>query len=156
MRTPPADTVPHDRVTDPARAEGIVDGVYVDRIPLAVDRAFVQRGHDRFDVFCAPCHGVAGDGDSIVADNMHLRRPPSIATGGARDYPDGRLFAIVTHGYGLMRSYAEDLSIDERWATIAYLRALQLRQGIPMAALPHELRERAESELARRGEGERP
>ncbi len=148
MRTPPADTVPRSRVTgDPAYADGIEDGAYVERIPIEVTREVLDRGRDRFEVFCATCHGVAGDGDSIVAANMEQRRPPSLVDAEVRGFPAGRIFAVVTKGYGLMRSYEEDLSIDERWATISYLRALQIRSGVPLAALPPDLRTRAESQL---------
>src|SRR6185295_2912810 len=62
MRTPPTDTVARDRVVEPQLAEGKLDGAWIDRIPVAIDRGVVERGHDRFDVFCAPCHGIAGDG----------------------------------------------------------------------------------------------
>jgi hypothetical protein len=154
MRTPPADTVARDRVVDPELAEGRVDGVWIDRLPLAIDRGVIERGRDRFDVFCAPCHGIAGDGDSIVAANMQLRRPPSIVDARVRAFPVGRIFGVVTHGYGMMRSYAEDLSVDERWATMAYLRALQVRTGVPLDALPLAMRERAERDLRQGGEGE--
>jgi mono/diheme cytochrome c family protein len=147
MRTPPADTIERDHVSDPALAQGVVDGAYVDRVPLDVDRSLVSRGHDRFDTFCSPCHGIAGDADSIVAANMSVRRPPSLVDDEARSYPPGYLFRVISTGYGVMRSYAEDLTIEERWATVAYLRALQLRSGVPLAALPAALRERAEGEL---------
>jgi mono/diheme cytochrome c family protein len=148
MRTPPRDTVPRSRITgDPAFADGVEDGTYVDRIPLEVTRDVLERGRDRFETFCAACHGVAGDGDSIVAANMQERRPPSLVDSEVRAYPVGRIFAVVTKGYGLMRSYEEDLSIDERWATISYLRALQIRSGVPLASLPLDLRTRAESQL---------
>jgi hypothetical protein len=148
MRTPPADTVPRSRVTnDPAFAQGLEDGAEVERIPIEVTREVLNRGRDRFDTFCAPCHGVAGDGDSIVASNMQVRRPPSLVATDVKAMPVGRIFRIVTFGYGLMRSYEEDLTIDERWATISYLRALQLRSGVPLGALPVALRARAEEEL---------
>jgi mono/diheme cytochrome c family protein len=147
MRTPPAETVARDRITrNPALAEGLVDGRYVDEIPVAITRDLVDQGHDRFDTFCAACHGLLGDGDSIVAANMP-RRPPSLIHGDTPKSPPGRIFQIVTHGYGMMRSYAEDLGVEERWAVIAYLRALQLRSGVPLYALPLALRERAEREL---------
>jgi len=148
MRMPPEGTVPRTRVTgDPAFAEGIVAGAYVKRIPVEVTRELVERGHDRFDTFCSPCHGIAGDGDSIVAANMERRRPPSLLDARVRAYPAGLLFRIVTSGYGMMRSYEEDLAIEDRWATISYLRALQMRTGMPLSALPLALRERAEKEL---------
>jgi len=64
-----------------------------------------------------------------------------------RDMPAGRIFQVITHGYGLMRSYAQDLSVDERWATVAYVRALELRSAIPLDRLPVAMRARAEKAL---------
>ena len=78
---------------------------------------------------------------------MERRRPPSLLDARVRAYPAGLLFRIVTSGYGMMRSYEEDLAIEDRWATISYLRALQMRTGMPLSALPLALRERAEKEL---------
>jgi mono/diheme cytochrome c family protein len=149
MRTPPPDTVAHDRITDnPALATGLIDGGYVDRIPVDVTREVMDRGRTRFDIFCAACHGIAGDGDSLVAANMQLRRPPSLLSTEVEGYPAGRIFQIVSQGYGLMRPYSDSLTVDERWAVIWYLRALQLRSGVSLDRLPLALRGRAEKELA--------
>jgi mono/diheme cytochrome c family protein len=148
MRSPPAGTFAHDGATgDPALREGIVNGAYVDRIPLELGGELLQRGRARYDVFCAPCHGIAGDGQSMVASSMQLRRPPSLVDESVRAFPVGRIFQVVTHGYGLMRSYSDDLPIEERWAVVAYLRALELRAGVPLDRLPLALRTRAEREL---------
>ncbi len=94
-------------------------------------------------MYCAACHGLAGDGDSPVARNMALRKPPSLHEPRIRALPAGRLYAVVRDGYGLMPSYAEELSVGERWAVVAYVRALQLSQGARLAELPPELRSEA-------------
>jgi mono/diheme cytochrome c family protein len=148
MRSPPAGAIAHDRQTaDPARSSGMVDGRYVEQIPMEVSKATMDRGHARFDIFCAACHGVAGDGESMVAANMQLRRPPSLVNLEVRAYPAGKVFQIVSEGYGFMRSYADSLSIDDRWAVIWYLRALQLRSGVSLDGLPLALQGRAKAEL---------
>jgi mono/diheme cytochrome c family protein len=126
MQAPPAFTVP--RV--PASTE---------KPPL--DRALVERGRDRFNVFCAACHGQRGDGQSEVARNMELRKPPSLVIGDPRHFSDERIERLIREGYGLMPSYAFELDVRDRWAVIFYLRALQLSQSIEIDRLPKEMRE---------------
>jgi mono/diheme cytochrome c family protein len=148
MRSPPAGAVAYDRPTaDPALSSGVVNNRYVEQIPMDLSKPTMDRGHARFDIFCAACHGIAGDGESMVAANMQLRRPPSLVNAEVRSYPAGKIFQIVSEGYGLMRSYADTLSIDERWAVIWYLRALQLRSGVSLDRLPLALQDRANTEL---------
>jgi mono/diheme cytochrome c family protein len=141
MRTPPAGTVSRARpLGRPALEEGVVDGRFVERVQVPVDLALLDRGRDRFDAFCATCHGVRGDGDSPVARAMTLRKPPSLLSPPVATYPPGRIFAATTAGYGLMPSYASVLPTRDRWAVVAYLRALVLSQAVPLDDLPAELR----------------
>jgi hypothetical protein len=148
MRAPPSGAIANDRITsDPAKSNGMMDGRYVEQIPLYLTKTTMDRGHQRFDIFCAPCHGVAADGESMVAANMTLRRPPSLVNDDVRAYPAGKIFQIMTEGYGLMRSYADSLSIDDRWAVIWYLRALQIRSGVSLDGLPLAMQDRAKAEL---------
>ena len=145
MRRPPEGTVPRGATLGPpAVVEGIADGRFVERVPLPVTRTRLARGRERFAIFCAPCHGLAGDGASQVAENMTLRKPPSLVDADARDFPAGRIYAAITRGYGLMRSYAADLDLDDRWAVTAYVRALQLSRAVPLDDLDRALREEAE------------
>jgi mono/diheme cytochrome c family protein len=79
LLTPPAGTVPRGTIVDaPALTEGVVGGVYVDTIPVPVTRELVLRGRERYDIYCAPCHGLLGDGVSEIARQMPLRKPPSL------------------------------------------------------------------------------
>jgi mono/diheme cytochrome c family protein len=148
MRSPPAGTVSRDRLLGaPALTDGVVGGQYVESIPLGVDRALLARGRDRFDVFCATCHGIEAAGVSPVAHVMELRRPPSLVAPPVTGFPSGRLFQVVSLGYGLMPAYATELEMRDRWAVVAYVQALQLRQGVPLASLPTDLRVRAQEAL---------
>ena len=149
LRTPPDGTVPHD---PEARPEGFVPsaegGAEIRQIPLPLTRDLLVAGRQRFETFCAPCHGLRGDGASIVAETMDLRRPPSIAGAAARTLTVGRIYQVIGEGYGLMRSYAEDLPApEERWSVVAYLQALQTSHGVPLDALPPEVRREAERQL---------
>lgn len=149
MRTPPEGTLPRDeRLGAPALTQGIVAGAYVENIPLPLTRPVLDAGAARFEVYCAPCHGLRGDGESVVADQMDLRRPPPIAGPAAQALPAGRIYQVIVDGYGLMRSYREDLiTPEERWAVVAYLRALTLSHGVPLDSLPPEIRREAERQL---------
>ena len=145
MRSPPEGTVPYHGLLDPA----VETGLSADQKPLALspvpfDDALLALGRARFEVTCAACHGVLGDGQSQVALNMSLRRPPSLHL--YRDRPDGYLYQVITLGYGLMPSYARVLSVRDRWAVIAYVRALQLSQYAKVEELPPELRDQLEGE----------
>jgi len=152
MRRPPEDSVPVTRQeTAPGLAVGMTPrGDYLIRPPIPVTRPLLALGRLRFETYCAACHGIAGDGESIVAANMSLRQPPSLINARVQSFPDGRIYQIIVLGYGLMRPYTEDLTTsEERWATVAYLRALQLSQrvGVPLDSLPPGERIRAAEEL---------
>lgn len=149
MRTPPEGTIPRDEpIGNPAVNQGTVGDLYAADIPLPLTRELLTAGRARYETYCAPCHGLRGDGESWVAINMDLRRPPALAGADARALAPGRIYQVIDQGYGLMRSYAEDLiSPEERWAVVAYLRALQLSHGVPLASLPGAARTRAEEEL---------
>ncbi|HET8733682.1 MAG TPA: cytochrome c [Anaeromyxobacteraceae bacterium] len=143
MRGPPRGAVPYGPLLDPAVATGRgPDGRPVALLPVAVDAKLLARGRQRFDITCAACHGVLGDGESQVALNMSLRRPPSLHE--FRDLPDGTLYQIISEGFGLMPSYATELTVQDRWAVVAYVRALQLSQHATVDQVPPDVRRRLE------------
>lgn len=148
MRPPPAGTVSRARVLDrPDLTDGVVDGRAVTTIPVPVDRARLARGRDRFDLLCATCHGVRGDGVSPVARNMELRKPPPLIEPPVTGFPPGRVFQVISVGYGLMPAYGTMLAPEDRWAVVAYLRALQLSQGVALDRLPNDVRAQARQAL---------
>jgi mono/diheme cytochrome c family protein len=145
MRSPPAGTVPYGPLLDPAVETGRgPDGKLLATSPVPVDLPLLARGRSRFDITCAACHGVMGDGQSQVALNMSLRPPPSLHL--YRDRTDGYLYQVVTEGFGLMPSYASVLSARDRWAVVAYVRALQLSQHARVDQLPEDLRRKLSEE----------
>jgi len=148
MRTPPSGTVSRERILgNPAFTEGVVDGKYVERIPIGLNRAIVERGRDRYDVYCAVCHSVDGDAESAVAREMTLRHPPALTDPVVRGFPPGRIFQVASRGYGLMPDYASALSPEDRWAVVAYVRALQRSQSASLDEMPPALRREAERRL---------
>ncbi len=106
--------------------------------PPATDLALLQRGQARFDVYCAPCHSIVGDGDGMIA-RRGFPHPPTFHQARLREAPDRHFYEVVTQGYGVMVSYADRVTPQDRWAIVAYIRALQLSQDAPLAALPPEL-----------------
>jgi mono/diheme cytochrome c family protein len=135
MRAPPAGTVPRGSVGDPARQQGVgADGKPLARSPVPFTPKLLAAGRTRFEIYCAACHGLVGDGQSQVALNMSLRRPPSLHL--YRDVPDGYIFQVISKGFGLMPSYAAELTPEERWSVVGYLRALQLSQHASAAQVP--------------------
>ena len=131
------------------RAGGDVDaGVFIERIPLAVDRALLERGRERFDISCAPCHGTIGDGSSVIAQKMSLRPPPSLLGDSVRAAADGKLEEVVRVGWGTMAGYESQLTSRDRWAVVAYVRALQLSQRAPLDLAPADERQRLAAEPA--------
>lgn len=97
-------------------------------------------GRRRFDVTCATCHGLEGDGESVVATKMQHRRPASFHTPRSRALSRHQIFTIATAGYGLMPGYSDVLSTRERWAVAFYAQALQLRHAARAADLPEALK----------------
>lgn len=145
MRAPPEGTVPHGALAPLEVSTGLgPDGKAVALVPLPVDAKLLARGRARFEVTCAVCHGVLGDGESQVALNMSLRRPPSLHA--FRDVPDGHIYRVVSEGFGLMPSYAAELGIEDRWAIVAYVRALQLSQHASLEQVPPDARRKLEEE----------
>jgi mono/diheme cytochrome c family protein len=145
MRAPPAGTVPYRPPIDPAVATGLTpDGRPLPTMPVAVTPELLARGRRGFEVYCAACHGVLGDGQSQVALNFSLRKPANLHD--YRGTPDGHIFEVVTLGFGFMPSYANQLSIEDRWAVVAYVRALQLSQHATLDQVPPDARERLEQE----------
>lgn len=145
MRPAPEGTVAREDVLAPGLATGLSpDGTPLSRIPVPVTRATLALGRKRFEVVCAVCHGLVGDGDSLVARNMSLRPPPSLHL--KVQNPDGWFFRVVSEGFGVMPSYASHLTVEERWAVVAYLRALQLSQRARLDQIPADERARLQGE----------
>ena len=109
------------------------DGL-VDQLPVPLTKELLARGRDRFDVFCAPCHGRVGTGEGAVT-KRGMRLPPSYHIPRLREVPLGYFFDVITNGFGIMPDYAEQVPPADRWAIAAYIRVLQVSQGIPAAEL---------------------
>ena len=114
---------------DAAFYTGKVDGKPVETFPLAVDAALLARGRARFEISCTPCHGFLGNGDgAVVARGM--KRPPSWHIERLQKSPPGYFFDVITNGFGEMIDQADRINPKDRWAIVAFVRALQLSQNV--------------------------
>lgn len=119
--------------------QGRRNGQLVAEMPYAVTRRMLDRGRERYNIYCTPCHGYAGDGEGMIVQRG-LKHPPSFHIDRLREAPVGHYFDVITNGFGAMYSYASRIPVDDRWAIISYIRALQLAQRAPVAAVPADKR----------------
>lgn len=104
-------------------------------IPFPVDRAVLESGRERFDIYCTPCHARTGDGNGMIVQRGYIR-PPSYHTDRLRNAPLGHFFDVITNGFGAMPDYAAQIKPRDRWAIAAYIRVLQFSQYAPASLLP--------------------
>jgi cytochrome c553 len=120
--------------------EGVVEGRPAEAFPMPITATVLERGRDRFNVFCSPCHGRTGEGNGMIVQRG-FRRPPSYHDERLRGAPAGYFFDVMTRGFGAMQDYSAQLAADDRWAIAAYIRALQLSQHATVDDVPADRRE---------------
>jgi mono/diheme cytochrome c family protein len=114
---------------------GKVNGELVETFPFPIARADLDRGQERFNVFCAPCHGRTGTGSGMVVQRGY-RQAASYHIDRLRQAPVGYFFDVVTNGFGAMPDHRAQIPVDDRWRIIAYIRALQLSHNATSAEIP--------------------
>lgn len=147
MRPPVPGTIPRSQPpADPLLETGQRDGKPIDHFPLPVTAALVERGRERYNIYCAVCHGLAGDGRGPVAIRALERAEPgwvvprSLHAEAVLQQPAGQLFQTITRGLNTMPSYAAQLSAEDRWAVVLYIKALQRSQHARLEDMPPEKR----------------
>ncbi|MHB8735115.1 MAG: c-type cytochrome [Terriglobales bacterium] len=129
-------TVARDELNDnDAVYQGRVGGSLVDTLPVPLTPELLARGRERYNIFCAPCHARVGDGNGMIVQRG-FSRPPTFHQDRLRDAPVGHFFDVITHGWGAMPDYAAQVPVADRWAIVAYIRALQLSQHAPASLVP--------------------
>ncbi len=116
---------------------GYVGAVPGDYMPFPATAEVLERGQQRFNIYCAPCHSRVGDGNGMIVQRG-FRAPPSYHTDRLRQAPLGYLFGVITNGYAAMPDYASQIPPRDRWAIVAYIRALQLSQAATLADVPKD------------------
>lgn len=137
----PPHTIPRGHLDeDTAFATGKNDdGTLAAALPMPVTRALLERGKERFTIYCSMCHGNEGDGNGMVVQRGYPP-PPSYHIDRLRDAPPGYLYSVITNGYGIMYPYASRVEEPDRWAIVAYVRALQLSRRATLDDVPADQR----------------
>lgn len=144
----PEGTVPHSTGTFAGTSSGragedIVENdelaLHAQANPYPVTMQLLKRGQDRYTIYCLPCHSPLGDGDGWIT-RRGFPHPPSYHDDRLRSVPDRHIFDVITNGYGIMYPYADRVEPPDRWAIVAYVRALQLSQHAQVASLPPDMR----------------
>jgi mono/diheme cytochrome c family protein len=112
--------------------------------PIPVDQALLERGEERYKIFCTPCHGLQGDGNGMVA-MRGMKHPPTYHQDRLRQAPNGYFYDVISNGFGQMYSYGAQVPPRDRWAIIAYVRALQLSRHMRASEMPADAREKLNS-----------
>jgi mono/diheme cytochrome c family protein len=115
------------------------DGNFVDEFPFPVTKDVVERGQDRFNIYCAPCHDRLGNGNGKIVRRGY-RHPPSYHIDRLRHVPNGYIYDVITSGFGAMPDYAAQIQPPDRWAIVSYVRALQLAANGKIDDVPADKR----------------
>ena len=129
-------TVPRGRRADDELMEtGKVGGQAATMFPFAITRSDLDRGQERFNIYCSPCHDRRGEGTGVVVQRGY-RQPPSYHIERLRQAPPGYFFDVITNGFATMPDYRAQIAVDDRWRIVAYIRALQLSHNATTADVP--------------------
>lgn len=135
-----ANTVPRGHLREDEHLyTGKVNGELATEFPMPVTAAVMARGRERFEIFCAPCHGRTGEGNGMIVQRG-FRQPPSYHEQRLRDQPVGYYFDVMTNGFGAMQDYASQVPVPDRWAIAAYIRAIQLSHNARVEDVPADRR----------------
>ena len=135
-----ANTVPRGHLREDEHLyTGKVNGQPAAEFPMPVTAAVMARGRERFEIFCAPCHGKSGEGNGMIV-LRGFRKPPSYHEQRLRDQPVGYYFDVMTNGFGAMQDYSAQVPVADRWAIAAYIRAIQLSHNARVEDVPADRR----------------
>ncbi|GBC91950.1 hypothetical protein HRbin15_00410 [bacterium HR15] len=157
-RPTPPNTIARGKLVDPNNpllTGKDAKGNYLNTLPppLTLTREFLDRGQEQYNVFCRPCHGMAGDGKGMIAlRGQWPRMPASLIDARMQGMPLGYFYAVATNGFGIMYGYGKRMSPEDRWAIAAYVRVLQLSQNAKFGELPPEDQQKAMEALRKQME----
>jgi len=124
---------------DPHLFEGRVDGAFVDTFPFEITTEVLNRGQQRYNIFCSPCHDQAGTANGMIV-RRGMKQPTSFHDQRLVDSPDGYFYTVITSGFGVMSDYSAQIPVNDRWAIVAYIRALQYSQRASLDDVPENMR----------------
>ena len=145
-RPTPAGTIAIDEINlDPAVDSGTLNGTFVTRIPIPITRGLLARGQDRYNIYCSPCHAPTGDGHGMIW-SRGFENPADLTGDRVRNAPPGYIYQVIVHGYGAMAPYAYMIKApSDRWAIVAYIRALELSRQATLDDVPSGERSKLEA-----------
>lgn len=120
---------------DPHLYNGMVDGAMAETFPFEITHEIMRRGQERFNIFCAPCHDRTGNGNGIIVQRG-FKRPTSYHEQRLVESPVGYFYQVIKNGFGVMNGYAPQIPVRDRWAIVAYVRALQYSQSATIEDVP--------------------
>jgi mono/diheme cytochrome c family protein len=129
---------------DDSLYRGRTGEAFISTLPIPLSAELLSRGRERFDIYCSPCHDRTGTGQGMIVQRGY-RAPPSLHLDRLRQAPSGQLFDTITRGLGAMPPYAAQIPVRDRWAIVAYVRALQLSRNARIAELTDDERRRLEA-----------
>ena len=139
-RPVPANTYEYTAVDQVEAIErGTTNGSFIATIPVPVNEPLLKRGQQRFNIYCSPCHSRIGDGRGMIAKRGFIQ-PADLHSDRVRHAPPGYIFAVITNGFGAMPEYSTQIGVHDRWAIVAYIRALQLSRHASAADVPPDQR----------------
>lgn len=145
-RSLPANTVARGHLdADEAFYTGMIGTNLVTAFPFPITRDVLEKGRERFDIYCSPCHGRTGDGNGMIVQRG-FPAPPSYHIDRLRTAPVGHFFDVITRGYGIMYSYAARVEPKDRWAVAAYIRVLQKSHDAALSDVPAQERQKLEAQ----------
>lgn len=140
-RMPPSDVVARGHMHDNSPFyTGLDNGMYIGKMPVVVTPELLKRGQTEFNINCSPCHDQTGMGKGIVPTRVPVWQPANLTEERVVEYPDGEIFDVITNGRRTMSSYRYYVTVEDRWAIIAYVRALQLAAHSKIDDVPAEMR----------------
>lgn len=149
MRKPPSGTVAREQLRQDSELYNgrLSNGEYVEQVPITVNRSVLERGQEQYNVYCAPCHGKTGDGNGVIMRGDYGYTPAtSYHVDRLRQVTDGYMYDVIKNGVRNMPAYAHQVSVRDRWAIVAYIRALQRSQNAEPETLPESVITRLEEE----------
>lgn len=145
-RVLPAHVVAREaKLSNMAWLTGLTNGTYITQLPVPLTPQLLQRGLERYGIYCAVCHGAAGEGNGMIPQRG-FPAPPTFHSERLRQAPIGHFFDVMTNGYGVMYPYAARVTPDDRWAIAAYIRALQLSRNASASDLRRDERDQLEGQ----------
>ncbi len=141
----PAGVIARDELDeDDSFHTGAQNGTFLETIPAPVTAELLERGRDRFNIFCSPCHGQTGDGYGMIRQRGFWI-PSNLHTDRLRAVPPGYVFQVISNGYGAMPDYRDQIEAADRWAIVAYIHALQLSRHATIGDVPADARKQLET-----------